>query len=576
MARDTQPLLILGGIALLAAAGLAIKATQTPKQLTERTAGTGFALTPEQRSVTFRHADLRIDVRPDKRAIDGLATLDFQVLRPIQRLQLDLDPGLPIRSIAVDGRPLERGAWDNPDGQATVTLPRAYQAGQPLRLAIAYGGRPHVADNAPWDGGLVWSRTKDGQPWVASAVQGEGCDLLWPCIDNSLVEVATVELRLTVPKGLSAPANGKLVGVSRLADGRSTWHWRARSPNNYAIALNVGPYREIRGQHRSRFGNVIPLHYWHLPGEEAKARALFAEFAPTLDFFERTIGPYPFGDEKLGVVETPHLGMEHQTINAYGNGYKPAPEGYDWLFNHEFAHEWFGNQLTNRDWDDMWLHEGFGSYMQPLYLQDRIGALAYHAWLWKQRPQLLNKFPLVSGKSQLEETVYDPKTGPGLDIYYKGAWVLHSLRALVGDEAFFRATRRLVYGRPDPRPGNFRPRFGTTDEFVRLASEEAGRDLTWFFDVYVRQARLPRLVTSRRGGQLALQWRTPKGLPFPMPVEVRVDGRLVRVPMTAGRGSLALPAADSAVTIDPDGKLLRQDDAVDAYRDWTAKQKPKS
>ena len=226
-------------------------------------------------------------------------------------------------------------------------------------MRIRYAGTPHVAVRAPWDGGfcLVEGR-RGGAAWIATAVQGEGCDLFWPCFDNSVVEIDTVDLHITVPQGLAAPSNGKLIGKTDNADGTATWNWRTRHPNNYAIALNIAPYESLSADYHSRFGNSFPMTYWYLPGEEAQAKGLFAEFAPTLDFFESTIGPYPFGDEKMGVVETPHLGMEHQTINAYGNGYKKTAEGYDWLFHHEFSHEWFGNQLTNENWDDMWLHEG--------------------------------------------------------------------------------------------------------------------------------------------------------------------------------------------------------------------------
>lgn len=537
--------------------------------LSEWTADTGHPLTAEQRSVRFAAADLAFDVDPAKKALSGIATLRFDVLKPIDKLQLDLDPRFAISSLTADGKDAR---FDNPEGRLTVTLPRSYAAGEKLALRIAYAGQPHVAKKAPWDGGFVWSKTLAGAPWVATAVEGEGCDLFWPCIDNSLVEVGTVDLHITVPKGLVAPSNGRFTGLTRAADGRPTWNWRTSNPNNYAIALNIAPYKVLREEHRSRFGNVIPVFYFYLPGEDAKAKALFAEFGLTLDWYERTIGPYPFGSEKVAAVETPHLGMEHQTINAYGNGYKPAPEGFDWLFHHEFAHEWFGNQLTNADWDDMWLHEGFGTYMQALSIRDRLGDLPYDAWLWKQRALIQNKFPITTGHHMLEKQVYDDKIGPGTDIYYKGAYALHTLRNLIGDEPFFRATRRLVYGRPDPRPGNFTTRFGTTEEYVRLVNEETGRDLRWFFDVYIRSARLPRLVTTQAGNRVQLQWRTQGGRPFPMPVEVRVGDRVETVPMTGGRGTLTLPAVDTPFTIDPAGKLLMQSDAVDRFRDWTAEE----
>ena len=563
--------LVLGAIALIIAGVLAIilGTSGSGGEIAERTRSTGLPLTVEQQSVDFQTADLSFEVFPDRKAIDGKAVLGFAVLKPIDKLQFDLDPNLPITSIFADGKALDETAWRNVGGQVTVDLPQPKKAGDRLSLAVAYGGKPHVAVKAPWDGGFVWSETPEGKPWIATAIQGEGCDMFWPCFDNSLVEIGTVDLHITVPEGLSAPSNGRLIGTSKAKDGRQTFHWRTHRPNNYAIALNIAPYKSLSAPYKSRFGNTIPMMFWYLPGEEEKAKRLFTEFAPTLDFFESTVGPYPFGTEKVGAVLTPHLGMEHQTINAYGNEYKPAAEGYDWLFSHEFSHEWFGNQLTNRDWDDMWLHEGFGSYMQPLFLRWRDGELAYKAAMFKQRQGIANKFPMVSGHHRLEHEVYDDKTGPANDIYVKGSWILHTLRGLIGDEPFFRATRRLVYGRPDPKPGNFEPRFGSTNEFERIASEEAGRNLKWFFDVYLRHARLPTLVDSRNGSQLNLQWRTPAGLPFPMPVELLVDGKLQTVAMDRGKGVVSLPSPTSHVVIDPDGKLLRHSEAMDRYRAFT-------
>ena len=574
--RKRPVLAIIAALAAILIALAVVFGTRAKKpELTEHTRATGAPLTAEQRSVDFTHADLSFEVFPDRKEIAGRAKLTLAVQKPIERIQFDLDRNLPISRVAIGGQPLDASSWSNPDCQLTIDLGRTARPGEKLVVAIDYTGKPHVAENAPWAGGFVWSETPEGKPWVATAVQGEGCDLFWPCFDNSLVEVGTVDLHITVPEGLSAPANGKLVGVTRAEDGRPTWHWRANSPNNYAIALNIAPYEELKATYQSRFGNQIPLHYWYLPGKEKEARALFAEFAPTLDFFEANLGPYPFAGEKVAAVETPHLGMEHQTINAYGNAYKKSPEGFDWLFQHEFAHEWFGNQLTNRDWDDMWLHEGLGTYMQPLYAEWRGGRMPYDAWMWKLRSTLMNKFPLVTGEHRLEHEVYDKEIGPGLDIYNKGAWMLHTLRGLIGDEPFFRTIRRTVYGRADPAPGNFEARFGTTDEFVSIASEEAGTDLKWFFDVYLKRPQLPKLVQRRDGNTLHLQWMTPGGLPFPMPVEVEVDGTIWTVPMAAGRGQLTLPSATAHATLDPAGAILRQSDDMDRFQKWDEAEKAK-
>lgn len=534
--------------------------------LTAQTQRSGGPVDPEQAALAFDHADLAIEVFPDRQSIAATATLDFSARAPLTRLVVDLDRNLPVSRIRIDGTELSPAAWRNPEGLLTISLPRPVNAGGHVVAEISYAGTPHVAANAPWDDGFVWSRTSDGKPWIASTAEGYGCDLFWPCLDFPTGEPGRVDLHITVPKGLSAPSNGILIGTDQLRDGRSTWHWRVKHPNTYAIALNIGPYELVSGSYKSRFGNVIPMFYWYLPGEKAQAEALFAEFAPTLDFFESVIGPYPFGDEKLGVVETPHLGMEHQTINAYGNHYAKAPEGFDWLFQHEFSHEWFGNQLTAANWDDYWLHEGFGQYMQPLYGRWREGEARYATMLDAQRNRIENRAPIVSGKQLTEEEVYETaKGGPAGDIYYKGSWTLHTLRWLIGDRAFFDSVRRLVYGRPDPRPGNFVPRYGSTAEFERIVGEESGRDLKWFFDVYLRQAALPELVTERQGGTLNLTWKA--ATPFPMPVEVQVDDRIMRIDLTGGSGSLAV--ADGAhVVIDPFARVLKRSRAVEDLQAW--------
>ena len=220
----------------------------------------------------------------------------------------------------------------------------------------------------------------------------------------------------------------------------------------------------------------------------------------------------------------------------------------------------------------MWLHEGFGAYMQPLYSRWKDGEMQYLSAMFKQRETIRNKFPLVSGSHKLEEDVYNPDYGPGGDIYVKGSWILHTLRNLIGDEAFFNATRRLVYGRADPAPGNFAPRFSNSDEFVAIVSEETGRDMGWFFDVYLKQAALPQLVTRRNGASLTLIWEAPGGLPFPMPVEILVDGKLEVIRMDDGSSVRTLADVRSHVVIDPYSKILRQNDDVDRYRDWIEQQ----
>lgn len=547
---------------LLLSAGLA----QAQKQpaLTDFTLATGAARAPEQLAVVFEKADLQFKIDPAKRSLSGDAALTFRATSPVPRLSVELDRNYAIESVSVDERKLAKSQYRNPEGRLTVELPKPLAAGERAVLRIVYAGKPHVADRAPWDGGFVWAKAPTGEPWIASAVQGEGCDLFWPCIDHPQGEPLEVVQHITVPAPLVAAGNGVAMGMEE-KNGWRTYHWRARDPDTYAISLNIGPFEVLEGEYKSRFGNTIPLRYWYLKGNQAKARELFAEFPKMLEFFEAYIGPYPFGDEKMGVVQTPHLGMEHQTVNAYGNDYKKSEYGYDWLLQHEFAHEWFGNQLTNADWDDMWLHEGYGTYMQPLYLQWLRGDMEYYANLMKHRTDLINKFPVVSGHSQTGSQVYDEATGPGHDLYYKGSVILHTLRNLIGDNDFFAVTRQAVYGTDKPAPGNFKPRYLSTPQYIDIVNKVTGRDYRWFFDVYLYQPALPELIEQRDAKGLSLRWKTPGDRPFPMPVEVRVDGRERVVAMKDGSGRIDLPAG-AVYTIDPHSKVLRALPYMEAFK----------
>jgi len=537
-----------------------------PRVPTAFTLETDQPRTAEQLTLRFDRAALSFRISPEARALSAVAVLDFTATAPLDRLAVELDTLFDISEIAIDRAPVSPDHWANPDGRLTIDLPRHLVAGESVSLRIAYAGQPRVAPHPPWDGGFVWSTTPDGQPWIASAVQGQGCDLFWPCIDHPMAEPGRVDLHITVPTGLSAPANGRFTGIVDQGDGWTTWSWSAARPNTYAVALNIAPYVELSADYASRYGNTVPMTYWYLPTDNPeRARALFDEFPRMLDFYEATVGPFPFGDEKMGVVETPHLGMEHQTINAYGNGYKLDGRGFDWLLHHELSHEWFGNQLTNTNADDMWLHEGLGSYMQPLYDRWLNGDRAMQASLLKQRQALLNRHPVVSGELRTEDQVYDGDKGPGLDIYNKGSLIAHSLRLLIGNEAFFNAVRRLVYGRPDPRPGNFSPRYASTDDFLALVNEESGRDLTWFFRAYLYQAALPDLRQTRSGDRLTLEWITGDGGPFPMPVEVEMDGMVTTLPMTGNRGEITVPTG-AHVLIDPADKVLRRLGHIEAWK----------
>lgn len=239
---------------LLSCLLLSACATRAP---TAYTLNSGAERTPEQLAVVFEHADLTLRIDPASRSIAGDARLTFLATQPISRFALDLDRNLPVDAIEIDGKPLRPQDYANPDGRLSMTLPATLAAGARTTIRIVYHGVPHVAVKAPWDGGMVWSSTTDGAPWIASAVQGEGCDLFWPCIDHPMGKAQLIDQHIQVPAPLVAAGNGIALGMDE-ADGWRTWHWRAKHPSTYGIALNVAPYRSLQGEYASRYGNRIP------------------------------------------------------------------------------------------------------------------------------------------------------------------------------------------------------------------------------------------------------------------------------------------------------------------------------
>ena len=540
-----------------------------PKYLTDQTRKMGGPMPAEEMALVFDHLDLALKVFPDEKRIEGVATLQLETKAAIDTLILDFFPKFTISEIDLDSKPIAKSTYTNPGGQLRITLARPLQAGARIEARVVYAGTPPVAKRPPWEGGTTWMKTPDGKyPWIDTSLWGGGCDLLYPCLDHPTLKPATSDLHYTVPAGLMAPGNGAL--VSKIdKDGWTTWNWHARSVHTYGSVLDVGPYKVMEGDYKSRFGNTIPIRFYYLPGEEQQAAELFAEFPRTLEFWENVIGPYPWADQKMGVVRVPYSGLENQTMVGYSNNYPKTIFGWDWLMNHEFAHEWFANQMSNANYDDLWLHEGLGSYAQPLIAEYLGGEIDYMAQLKTQRAGIRNEQPLVTGRQRPEKEVYADPTGPRGDIYTKGSWVAHTLRQLIGDDNFFKSIRILVYGRPDPRPGNFTPQFGTTQGFLEIVNAVTGKDYKWFFDVYFYRAALPKVITTRENGMLKVHWQTPDNLPFPMPLDVRVDGKVVTLPMTDGTGET--PATErSAVTIDPRSKILMQSDAIDAYQAWVA------
>ncbi len=541
---------IVSVIALLLLGALLLPACATRRPLDPWTADTGGPLSDHERATDVVAYELTLEVFPGRQSLRGTGVTVLRALERLTYVEVQLDDRFKISGVRV-GDSAARFLRER--GVVTVTLPSPIAAGDEVRVAIDYAGKPWVARRAPWDGGFVWGQTPDGRPWIATTVQGEGCDMWWPCKDHFADKPERMEMHVTVPEGLSVALNGVLESIEERVDGRRTFHWVVVNPiSDYNVSLNVGPFERIETSYESINGVTVPIEFWAVEREKAEA-LIEDDLRHQLDWYERRIGPYPWGNEKLGLVETPHLGMEHQTMNAYGNEYKRDDHGFDWLLQHELAHEWFGNVMTHERLNDAWLHEGYGAYMQPAYSLDRFGDAAYLHTLYDRYLRIENCHPVVPDGDPTSNEAF---TG---DIYAKGLWVLHTLRGMIGEEAFWRATRRLIYDTADPwelQPP-ISPIYRSTDDFVQIVNEESGADLTWMFDVYLREADLPTLETQRDDQGLELRWVVPGDRPFPMPVPVRVDGETRMVPMDDGRG--VLPAAPTAaVVVDPEMKVLRR------------------
>jgi aminopeptidase N len=509
----------------------------------------GGPLRPEQACFDVCHYRLTLTVDPAAKTIEGTLVMRAVWVAPSRELVLDLDNVLTVDAVRLAGKPI---AFEREAGTLRLRPEPELVVGAEFEVAVDYGGSPREAKNPPWDGGFTWSKTKDGKPWIATTCQGEGADLWWPCKDHPSDKPFGFDLVCTVPKGLVLASNGVLVGEPVESQDTTTFHWQTRSPiSNYNIALNIAPYVELKDTYTCIDGTKMPFLMFVLPESVTKAKRCQKQFQDHLHAFEELLGPYPFRKEKYGIAETPHLGMEHQTIIAYGNGFQD--EQYDWLHNHELAHEWWGNLITCRDWKDMWLHEGFGTYMQPLYRERRFGRAAYDSEIKKYRA--MNRTPIAPREVKNSHEIYFGGGG-GNDLYYKGSHVLHTLRWQLGDEKFFTLLRQFCYptkAAAEATDGS-QVRFVDTDDFVAMCSEVAGEDMAWFFDVYVRQPSLPRLSQERGGGKLKLRWEVPGDLPFSLAVPVQMHGKEVRVPMKNGAAEVSVGDAD--ILIDPLQRLL--------------------
>jgi aminopeptidase N len=473
--------------------------------------------------VTYYHLAVKINI--ETKTIQGSNSISFKCLSDFQQLQIDLFENLNIDQILFQGKAL---TFKRVYNAVFVKFPNTLLKGQEEKITVFYSGAPTIAKKAPWDGGFVFSKDENGEPWVAVACQGFGASCWWPNKDHQSDEPDSMLISITCPDPLLNISNGRLRSVIKQSDGYSQYNWFVANPiNNYDVTFNIGNYVHFADTYVSPIKNQsLTLDYWVLKSNEAKAKKQFEQVKPMLAIFENRFGPYAFYEDGYKLVESPYLGMEHQSCVAYGNGYKNGYRGFDlsgsgegkkfdYIIIHESAHEWWGNSLTSYDIADMWIHEGFGQYAEAVYLEDLYGKASADKYLNGLKRGVDNKETIVGPYGVNQE-------GAG-DMYSKGALFLNTLRSVIhNDTIWWDIVKSLQqkYARKNI----------STLDVLAFMNEKSKMDLTAIFHQYLNVASLAKLnvqlKTSESGLNVSYSWDC-ETKDFDMPITIFVKGKAV-------------------------------------------------
>jgi aminopeptidase N len=435
----------------------------------------GGVLKPEQAIMDVRHYTISLAVDPVQQSIGGTTEIAFVLSQPTQTLLFDLVSLLEVKKVWVNKKPV---TFSHSDDLIRISLASPLKAGKGS-VKVEYAGKPGISKNPPWVGGFTWAKDSLGNPWVAITCQSEGAKIYFPCKDHPSDEPNEgADIIITVPNDLYVAGPGSLKSNVRKGSKR-TFHWATSyTINNYSIVFNIARYKVVTRQFTSISGDKIPLQFYVLDIHEGKASRLLDALERCMKLEEKYFGPYPFPKDKIAICETPHLGMEHQTLNAYGNKFRYTVSGgkdFDWLLLHELGHEWWGNKVTVKDWSDMWIQEGICSFGDRLYTLDYDGKEAYLQRMKETARATSNKQPLVPGKDVDADAVYQ------YDIYVKGAFFMHTIRYIVGDEIFFPTLKGLA---TDPKFTY--DNLISSDDIEEVFTNASRINLKPVFDLYLR------------------------------------------------------------------------------------------
>ena len=473
------------------------------------------SITKERAWWDVKNYHLDIKVNPVDSTITGSNTIGYKVLQEYKLMQIDLQNPMEIYKVIQDGKELK---YKREGNAFFIELIAPQRTGTTKELTVFYGGKPKVAINPPWDGGISWEKDSNRKLFIASSCQGLGASVWWPNKDHMYDEVENMRISINAPKNLIAVSNGRLQSVKQMKDGTKTYNWYVSNPiNNYGVNINIGDYVSFSEKFKGEKGD-LDCTYYVLKDNLAKAKKQFQDVPKMLKAFEYWFGPYPFYEDSYKLVEAPYLGMEHQSSITYGNGFQNGYRGrdlsgtgwglkFDFIIIHESGHEWFANSITNKDIADMWIHESFTNYSESLFVEYYYGKEAGYAYVKGLRKSIRNDKPILGH--------YDVNNEGSGDMYYKGANMLHTLRQIVNNDEKWRGILRGL-------SSTFYHQTVTTKQIEDYLSQEVGMDLNPFFNQYLRDTRIPTLEYFFKDGQLGYRW-TNCVSGFNMPVHVTVN-----------------------------------------------------
>jgi len=478
----------------------------------------GGKLHPLQAIMDIRHYTIVLDVDIENKSIKGSAEVSLNLSKKTDTLLLDLIHLYTVTKVKVNNKSV---AFTQQDDKIFITTPDGFELGN-QKVLIEYNGIPPVAIKPPWDGGFTWTKDNNGNDWIAINIQAEGGKMYFPCKDHPSDEPNEgVDLKITVPKNLVVAGPGLLQSVTTKKD-RSTYFWKTNyTISNYCILFNIGKYKVVKDIYTTVLGNKVPIEYYVLEVDSAQAKKVIELKKRDTKILEKYFGEYPWAKEKIGVAEVPNYGMEHQTMITFKNQFSYSLVGgqeySDNLF-HEYAHEWWANKVTNKDWGHMWIQEGIATYAEALAMLELGGESAYDEIIAGHRRGSRNRNPIVpAGEGITEKEVY-----AGGDIYGKGSFFMHTLRYVIGDAIFFPTLKKLA---TDPQYTY--DNFVTTMDVEKLFSTVAGQDLKPFFDFYLRTTNVLD-VNIKEIGFHKFQIKINNSF-MPLPFEITTNGQTTRM-----------------------------------------------